>query len=142
NGNSQGRELRRNAGAVGPAMSEGAAACLDEERVDMPVIAALEFDDLVATGKSPREPETGHRRLGPAIDHSHFLDRRDPAANQLGHLDLERIGDAEADAARGRGADGVDHDRGSMPENGRAPGADVIDVFVAVDIPDSGACGA
>src|ERR1700682_562795 len=108
----------------------------------MPVIAAVEFDYLVATGESAREPHAGHRRFGPTVDHSHFLDRGDPAANQLGHFHFERIGDAEADAARGSGADGFDDNFGRVTQNRGAPGADVIDVLVAVDVPDPGAFGA
>src|SRR3977135_4454137 len=125
------------AGAVRPAVSERSASGLDEQRIDVPVIAALELDDFVAAGESARESQAGHRRFGPAVDHSHFLDRRNPAANQLGHLDFQRVGNAEADPARGRGADGVDHDRRGVAENGRAPGADVVEVLFAVDVPDS-----
>ena len=33
-------------------------------------------------------------------------------------------------------ADRLDHDPRRMPENRRTPGADVVDVFVAIDIPD------
>ena len=129
----------RHARAVRPAVRERAAAGLDEQRVHVAVIAALELDDLVAAGEPARQPKAGHRRLRAAVDHSHLLDRRDPAADQLGHFHFERIGNAEADAARGRLADRVEHDRRRVPEDRRAPGADVIDVFVAVDVPNPGA---
>ena len=126
----------RNAGAVRLAVGERAAAGFHQQRIDVAVIAAFELDDLVAAGESARQPEAGHRRFGPAVDHPHFLDRRHPAADQLRHFHFERIGDSEADAARRRGADRVDHDLRRVPEDRRAPGADVIDVFIAIDVPD------
>ena len=36
----------------------------------------------------------------------------------------------------------MDYDSRRMPENGRAPGTEVIDVFIAVDVPDFRAGGA
>ena len=50
-------ECFRHAGAVGLAMRERAAAGVDEKRIDMAVIAAVEFDDLVAFVK-PRARRT------------------------------------------------------------------------------------
>ena len=39
-------------------------------------------------------------------------------------------------------ADRIEHDARRVTENRRAPGADVVDVFVAIDVPDLGALGA
>ena len=135
-------KFRRHARAIGPAVGERAAAGLDEQRVDVAVVAALELDDLVAPDESTRETQTGHGGFGPAVDHAHFLDGGNPTADQLRHFHFERIRDTEADSARGRGANGIDDHVGRVPENGRTPGADVIDVFVAIDVPDFRAGGA
>ena len=123
-------------------MRERAAAGLHEQRIDMAVVAALEFHDLVAPGKSAREPDRGHRRLGAAVDHADFFNRRHPRADQLGHLDLARIRDAEADAVFCGGGNRIEHDLRRMAENRRPPCADVVDEFVAIDIPDVRAVGA
>ena len=102
----------------------------------MAVITAFELDDLVAPGETAGKPHARHRGFGAAVHHPHLFNRRHPAADQFRHLHFEWIGNAEADAARRRFADRVDHDRRRMTENRRAPGADVIDVFVPIDVPD------
>ena len=94
-------ERLRHAGAVGLAVRERAAAGVDEQRIDVAVIAAVELDDLVASGEAARQPDARHRRLGAAVHHPHLFDRRHPAADQFRHLHFERIGNAEADAAAG-----------------------------------------
>ena len=60
-------------------------------------------------------------------------------ADRSRHLDFERIRNAEADPARGRLVDGLDHHVRRMPENGRTPSADVVDVLLAIHVPDVGA---
>ena len=105
----------RHAGAIGPAVRERAAARLDEQRIDVAVITAFELDDLVATGESAREPQARHRRFRPAVDHPHFFDRRNPAADQFRHFHFERIGNSKTDTARRRVANRLDHDRGACP---------------------------
>ena len=69
----------------------------------MAVITAFEFDDFVPAGEAPRQPDGGHTGLGAAAGHPHFFDRRDPAGDLPGHLDFERVGDAEAGALFGGG---------------------------------------
>ncbi len=64
----------------------------------------------------------------------HHLDRGDPGDDLLRQLDLGRGGGAVAGPAGGRFGDGGD-DRGlRVPEDQRAPGADPVEVAVAVDI--------
>ena len=102
----------------------------------MPVIAALEFHDFVASGESPRQTQAGHRRLGAAVDHADFSHRGHPRADQLRHFHFERIRNAIAQSASRRRAHRIDHDARGVTEDGRTPSADVVDVFVPVDIPD------
>src|SRR6266850_39392 len=54
----------------------------------------------------------------------------------------ERIGNAKAGSMLGRLFDRADNRRMSVAENSRAPGANVIDVLVAIDIINAGAPGA
>ena len=51
-------------------------------------------------------------------------------------LDLERIWNSETQSARRHIADKIDNYIRRVTENGRAPAADVIDVLIAVDVPD------
>ena len=60
-----------------------------------------------------------------------------PVADQFRHLDFKRIRNSKARAVLGGGADGIDNDFRRMAENGRPPGADVINVFVAIHVPDA-----
>ena len=52
----------------------------------------------------------------------------------MGEFYFERIRNPETDAARDRFAEGLDNNIRSVTENSRPPAADVIDVFVSVDI--------
>src|SRR5438128_12576836 len=102
----------------------------------MSVVAAIELDELVAASETARQPNARHRRFGPAVHHSHFFDRRHPAADQFRHLDFERIWDSKAQATLGSFAHSVDNYLGSMSQNRRAPTADIVDIFVPIDIPN------
>src|ERR1039458_6820748 len=53
----------------------------------------------------------------------------------------DRIGNAEARAVLGGGFDGGDDFRMRVAEDGRSPGADVINQFIAVHVPDFRAAG-
>ena len=129
----------RNARAVWLAVRERAAARFHQQRINVAMITAIELDDLVAFGESARQPEAGHRRLCAAVHHPHFFDRRHPCADQFRHFHFERIGNAETDASLRRIADRANDNWRRMPENRRSPAADVIDVFVAIDVPNTGA---
>ena len=100
------------------------------------MIATFELDDLVAPGETASQPDARHGGFRSAIDHPDFFDRRNPLADQLRHLDFERIWNAETNAARGRRADRIDDDSRSVTEDRRAPGPDVVDVFISIDVPD------
>src|SRR5437588_10681920 len=102
----------------------------------MTVVAAIEFDNLIAAGESARQSNARHRRFGPAVDHSDLLDRRHPLANEFGQFHFERVRNSETQSARGRIAHGTDHNFRRVTENSWTPTADVVDVFVSIDIPN------
>src|SRR5437588_422023 len=115
-------------------MSQRATAGLDQKRIGMAMIAAIELDDLVPPNKSAGQANARHRGFSSAIDHSDFFDRRHPLANQLGHFDFERIWNSKTQSARGRVAHGIDNYFWRVTKNRRSPAADVIDVFLSVRV--------
>ena len=92
------RERRRHTRAVRIAKRQRARPRLHQQRIRMAVIAAVELDDFVALRETPRQPDGGHRRFRAGIAHPHFLHARHRRANQVRHLDFQRIRDAEARA--------------------------------------------
>ena len=108
----------------------------------MAMIAAIELDDFVAAGEAAGEADGAHAGLGAGTGHAHFLHTGDQRANEPGHGDLERIGNAEAGAVIGGGFHGGDDFGVAMAEDGGAPGEDVVDVVVTIHIPYAAAAGA
>ena len=120
-------------GRTGQAERRDARARLGEQRVDVAVVVAGEFDDLRAPGEPAREPHRRHRRLGARIDQPHLLDRR--ARNDLlRELDLAGGGRAEAEPLRRGLLHRVDDLRVRVPVDHRSPARDEVDVRVAVDV--------
>ena len=68
--------LGRHAGAGRVAEGGQARAGLDQQRVGMAVVAALELDDLAAAGGAARQADRAHRRLGARADQAHLLHGR------------------------------------------------------------------
>src|SRR5207249_5914710 len=62
------RDARRDAGAVRETQRRDAGTGLHEKAVTMPVVAAVELQDQVATPRGAGHPPGGHRRLGAAVD--------------------------------------------------------------------------
>jgi hypothetical protein len=76
NGNRGTAILRLNTGAVRQAEGCNPGSGFNQQTVDMPVIAPVEFDDFVAPGKSPGQSDGAHGRLSAGIHQSHLLDGR------------------------------------------------------------------
>ena len=115
-------------------------ACRDEEGIGMAVVAALELDDLVAPREATCQTDGTHRRLRPRVHHTHTLYRGEELrANKLCHLDLTGITSPVARTLLQLTADSLLDGRVSVPEEQGPPGADVVDVFIAIDVKDVGA---
>ena len=140
-GRGEGGERCRNAGAVGMTEGEGTASGLDQQGVDMAVVASLELHDAVASRDTAGKADGRHDGLGAAIGHPDLLDGGNQAADGLGHLDFEGIRNAEAGTVLGRPGDGIDHDLRRMAQDSRSPGADAVDVFPAINIGDRASLG-
>ena len=110
---------------------------LDQQRIRVAVIAAVELDDLVALRESAREPDGAHARFRAGIRHANFFNAGNQFANQLRHFHFKRIWDAEARSAFGGGFDCRNNFRMRVAENRRTPGADVINQFISVNVPDA-----
>src|SRR5450759_2984858 len=102
----------------------------------MAVVAPVELDDRVTRGHSARQTNRAHRRLGPTRDEAQHLDVRHARDNQPRELQLELRGDTEARPVLHHPLERIENRGRSVAENERTPREDVVDVFVAVDIPD------
>ena len=133
------RARRRESGM--PSVATPEPAC-DQQAVGVAVIAAVELDDHVAAGEAAREAQRAHRRLGARLDQAHHLDRRHGVAIALGELDLAaRSARRSSCRARAASLTASTTSRVRVAEDQRAPRADVVDVLVAVDVPDVRARG-
>ncbi|OQB91040.1 MAG: hypothetical protein BWX84_01584 [Verrucomicrobia bacterium ADurb.Bin118] len=101
------------------------------------MVTAVELDDFIASGESTRETNGAHAGFGAGIRQAHLLHAGHSLADQLGQGNLERIGNAETGAPNGSGLDGGDDFRVGMAQNSGPPGADIINVFVAIHVPDA-----
>ena len=119
-----------------------AGARLDEKAIGVAVIAAFEFQDQVALGEAAGGANRRHRRFGAGADEPNALDRGKRSGDVLAELDFERRSHPIAGAAPRLFGDGGDHVGMRVAQNQRAPGAHVVDVFAAVDVPEARAPGA
>src|ERR1700738_4056475 len=101
------------------------------------MIATIELNDLVAFGEPAREPDARRGRFRSAVHHPHFLDRRHPIADEFRHLHFERIWSSKTQAARGRVPHRIDNYFRRVTENRRSSTADIVDVFISIDIVDA-----
>lgn len=129
------------AGAVGLAEGEGAAAGFDEEGIYVSVVTAVELEDAGAVGESAGEADAGHGGFGAGVDESDFFERGDVFAEDLRHLDFGGVGGAEAKSVTGGGAYGIEDGLGGVAEDSWAPGADVIEELAAIGGKEVGAFG-
>src|SRR5262245_12725462 len=100
----------------------------------MPMITAIELDDLVLFRESAGEAYRRHARLGAGVAHPDLFDARHCVANEFCHCHFVRVGYPEARSTLRRRLHRSDDCRMRMAENCRTPRADVVDVVVAIDI--------
>mmetsp|Transcript_79148 Transcript_79148/g.171047 ORF Transcript_79148/g.171047 Transcript_79148/m.171047 type:complete len:549 (+) Transcript_79148:282-1928(+) len=110
-------------------------ARLHEESVRVAVVAALELDDGVALGVGTHQADHAHARLRAAVAEAHHLDRRHRLNHHLRELVLQRAGRTEGGTLVHLLLQRVQHIVVRVAEDRRAPGADVVDVLVAIHVP-------
>ena len=130
------RALGDPGGAGDPERREPAPAALGEEGVGVSVVATVELQDPVASGRGPRQAHRGHRGLRPARDQPDQLDPRDRVDDALRELDLPFGRCAERRALGRRRARRADDLGVGMAEEQSPPRADEVDVPVPVDVDD------
>ena len=116
-----------------------AAARRDEERIDVPVVAAGELHDLRAAGHAAGEAHGGHRRLRPRRDEAHLLDGRDGGRDRLRELELAGGRRAVRRAVGGGALHRLDDLGMRVPEDRRAPRLHVVEVLAPVGVDEVGA---
>ena len=124
------------AGGVRKAQGGDTGAGSNEHGVGVAVVAAGELHDDIATALRAGETQCSHHCFGAGVGEAHAIDGADAANDLLGKLDLGRARGAEGErvsngALRGRDDCGV-----RVTEDGRAPGADEIDVVLALNVSD------
>src|SRR5437879_3734509 len=132
----------RHAGRAWMAVGEGAGPGLDQQRVGVAVVAALELDDQAAPGEAAREANRRHRRLGARRNETDLIERGHEPAQRLGELDLGFRRRAEGKRARSGLLDRFDHGGVRVAGHHRAPGPDIVDVTAAIRVPQVGTRGA
>src|SRR5688572_15850986 len=98
----------------------------------MTVITAFELENFVASGIAARQTNRAHRGLGSGTNESYFFDGRHEFAHEFGDLHFKARGCAERESALRRHLDRRNHGRRRVPEDHRPPGADIVDVLLAI----------
>ena len=135
------RGLGRDACGAGDAERGDAGAGLDQQGVGVAVVAALELDDEVAAGEAAGEADGGHGGLGAGGDEAELLDGGKAADDEFGEVGFGGDGGSEAGAFGGGLLDGFDDRREGVAEDHGPPGAEEVEVAVAVRVAEVGALG-
>jgi hypothetical protein len=109
---------------------------------DAAVVAALEDDDLLTSGRGACERERHHVRLGAGVAEADELDRREAAADRPCKLRLVCVRPAERRPVRERRADRRLDGGVRMPVEAGGVLAEEVEVLVAVGVPDASAFAA
>jgi len=130
------------AARIGDAERGDAGAGLDKQRIHVTVIAAFELNDEVPAGEAARQTNGGHGGLRAGVDQAHHFHGGHSVADGFGELDLGLGGSAEAGSDAERALQGREDFGMAVAQEQGAPGADVIDILVAIHVEDAGAFAA
>src|SRR5699024_119307 len=103
------------------------------------VVAPGELHDLRPARVSAGQTDCGHGRLGARGHETDLVDGVDPGHDLLGEFDLTGRGGAEGEPLDGGFLHGGEHLGARVAQDHRAPGADEVDVVVAVGVTQPGA---
>ena len=106
-----------------------------ERRVVGPVVGPRELGEERPAGERAGRSDGEHRRLGAGVREPDPLDRRQPAPDLLGQLDLDLRRRGERGAAPDLGLDRRDDIGVGVAEDQRRVIAEEVAVLVAVDVP-------
>ena len=108
------------------------------ELVVVAVIASLHHDEVLPSGDRPAEANRERRGFAAGVLQAHLIDRGDVLAQELRQppFELGRSGAEQTRAAAQRFDDGLIDGRKIMAEKMRRKGRVIIDVALAVDVPE------
>src|ERR1700733_4903519 len=104
----------------------------------MAVVTAFKLDDVFAIREGTGEANGAHGGFGAGADEAHFFDGGVSGEDEFGEVAFGLGGRAEAGAVCRRFLDGFDDGRKGVAEDHGAPGAEVVDVAVAISVPEPG----
>ncbi|MNF67730.1 hypothetical protein D3C84_495520 [compost metagenome] len=107
----------------------------------MAVVAAFEFDDLVAACVAAGQADGAHGGFGAGVDHPHLLHGGHYLAYLLGHQHFDLGGGAIAQPLLNGLDDGGLDGRVVVTQQHGAPGADVVNIGLTVHVIEVGAIG-
>ena len=102
---------------------------------------AFEAEQRIAAGEGAREPHRHQRGLGAGRREAQAFGERDQAAHRGGPADLARVVGAEMRACGECGLDGAAHRLVPVAEQQRPVPAEIVDIFVPIDVPFARALG-
>ena len=143
-GQSQGevRDFLRNSRRTGNAEGGHAGAGFDQQSIGVAVIAAFELDDDFPARGGPRQADRRHGGLGAGADEAQLFDRGIAGDDLLCQIGFGGRGRSKAGAVRSGLLDRFDHGRKSVAEDHRSPGTEVVNVAIAIGVPQIGALAA
>jgi len=103
------------------------------------VITTFKLDDAITLGESAGQADGRHGGFRSGADEAHHLHARHGFDDEFGELGFAGSGSAETGAVARGALDRCDDFWMRVPEDERSPGADVVDVLVAVGVPHAGA---
>ena len=98
------------------------------------MVAAGKLDDLGPSGEAAGQAHRAHGGLGAGVHQAHPLHRGDPGDDLGGQLGLARGGRTEGQPVGSRPLHRLHDGRVGVAQNHRPPGADEVDVAVAVGV--------
>ena len=105
----------------------------------MTMVATVKFDDLVSSSKASSHSYGTHTCLCSRVAHTHFVHTGKQFLDQLRHSRFIRIWNPKTGSPFRSRLDRLNNSRMGMPKDGWPPGTDVINVIVAIHIPNVGA---
>ncbi len=121
---------------IGDPQGRHARTGLHQQRIHVAVVAAFELHDEVAPGEAAGHANGRHGGFGAGVHQPHHLDGGDGVADRFRQLNFLLRGRAEAGADLERAFERRQDFGMPVAQQQRSPGADVIDVLVAIHVED------
>ena len=120
-------------------MGQPAGPGAHRQAVGVAAAVAGKLDYLVPSGEGPGQADGARTGFGAGVDQPQRLDAGQRAGDEPGRLDLLLHRRSEAGTAGGGTGQGGHHRRVGAAQHQRPPGAEAVNVFVAVHVDDAGA---